>query len=980
MFENATISSTLKNYKSYLRENLASNKFEKDKLIQFYEFLGSNSKITDYYSTLDLVNELKMIEEQSLRSNKLDKNDLAFVYKSLLQRVSTYAERLDKNDQKTQEHRKVLGYLYAAILSKSSFLNINESSLVIDVSGYLDLVSEDIRTLKDLQKRDSKIKIIQKYKTEFKERIDKKIEEGNDLIKKEIMPALDKISDEIDQKFDSLIKEVLELERRAEEDKAKLIEKKHQLESQLVIHMVSNIFKSIGLGLSFLGPWGAVAGAVVDAGASVGESIALGDQKDMPPLNLKPEDLKNLNDILGQIKSLKIDELNGMLNEISKDLEDFRNEHKSKKLKDLEESVSSIRERLKTASGKEIKGLQEELKQVVLKKEKELRDRAASAKKLDTIALEKVAGMLKKVNSIAALGIDTYNQYKDDKIKLSVINNAIQQTENTILKLRQYEDEIHDTIRPMLHDMEGDLKKMIDSLKDKSQVALDVQRWKTTSTLRDLKLTLHQLTKGFNVQENLERCIEKEEETINTIITIYNRIENFHDQQNLANYLANICSPSANLINVTDLSLANAIEELEIAIRSNIMIKQYTSTVDALKQWVFPFAQVYLKKLKLPNQFKLENSLENQVNEIKTEMEKIKRKVELYKTSVQKSDEYIYNGEFSSKYKSTKPFYVWPNAEHNEMISELLSGEQVLTKADIQGSPNDKLAIKFNLLEINFKAMNKTMQDEINEKLKLFLISATHLGNSFYKTSKDEFFSITSPSVTIEYSLEKKEDGTPVEQNNVYKKMKAGDLMLSPYAMWKLRLINTQSAASFDDLKKYKDEIDLELVGYGGYLARGLDISTLEVDDYYKRDDTVLANENNKEPANEVSFIDSLWNFASMLFGGIFKRSDDVIEPRVSLGRIESLASYSRSDSFGSISHSRIASSSSGNLSVANSSVDTNGNLLLGQIVVGKVYGANKHLSGYSYVSPDLKRRMKLEELTRKVLPALRLKTSSSEE
>lgn len=194
--------------------------------------------------------------------------------------------------------------------------------------------------------------------------------------------------------------------------------------------------------------------------------------------------------------------------------------------------------------------------------------------------------------------------------------------------------------------------------------------------------------------------------------------------------------------------------------------------------------------------------------------------------------------------------------------------------------------------------------------------------------------------------------------------------MLSPYAMWKFQLISTQNAAAFDQLKKFKDDIDLELVGRGGYLANKVDISSLDVNDYYKRDDTVIDNE---DSANEASFIDRIQSMASTFLSLIFLRSVNVSALQNDSERIESWVGqtvgynpHDRSKQFG---YSRITNSNSNDLSVANNSVDTIGNLLLGQIVVGKIYGPNKHLTGQSYVSPDLQRRMKVDELTNQILP-----------
>lgn len=332
---------------------------------------------------------------------------------------------------------------------------------------------------------------------------------------------------------------------------------------------------------------GAFAGSVINGAVGIGEGIALGDQSGLPPLNLKDEDVKNLNGILERFKTKKIDELKKLIEVLLKDLEDYRKENNnSNELKDLEEKVLVVQEKLKNATGSELNNLLKEVKQILVDKENELKNKKILVAAEKGIALKKVGEMLGKFRTIANLGYDVYNKYKNDKGQLAVINNAIQQNESIIARLREYENEIYETIIPMLHEMQGDLKKVSESLKNKSQVALDVTKWKTQMVLRDMKLEMHQLTQGFKVEENISRCIEKQEETMNTLVNIYDRIETYQDQQTLGNYLANICSASAKKIKISNPDLANSVNELEIAIRSNIVLKQYASSINALKQWV----------------------------------------------------------------------------------------------------------------------------------------------------------------------------------------------------------------------------------------------------------------------------------------------------------------------------------------------------------------------------------------------------------
>lgn len=250
---NETITAFLRDYKIYLRENL-DNRFKRNKLSQFYEFLESNSNIGNRYTILSMVKELKALEEEYLKLNKLDKDNLIFLYRSFLQRVNLFAKNLNKDDKDLMENKKVLGYLYTATLSKIYNLQTNlDSSLIINVSDYLDLVNDDMMKLKDLKDEESKITIIKKYKDDFKEKIDKKIEEARELINKEVLPELKKINDEMDKKLDGLVKEVIELEKKAEEDHDNLVKKKHELEKQMKLHIGFGILKFIGGALGFLG-------------------------------------------------------------------------------------------------------------------------------------------------------------------------------------------------------------------------------------------------------------------------------------------------------------------------------------------------------------------------------------------------------------------------------------------------------------------------------------------------------------------------------------------------------------------------------------------------------------------------------------------------------------------------------------------------------------------------------------------------------
>ncbi|KAF8789764.1 hypothetical protein HNY73_007677 [Argiope bruennichi] len=632
-----------------------------------------------------------------------------------------------------------------------------------------------------------------------------------------ITPEMETISKAMDSKIDLLIDETIELQRKVEKDKEALIKKKQELERAMALRGLFSCLSIFGQVLSFFGPVGAVVGTVIGATSSVAESLVLDNQQQ--DLQIAPDIVPNLKILGNQIKSIrekKVNYLSKLLEEITQEIG-----KNPKKLGDMSEKIADLKIRLNKVKEnkydfKEVKTLESELKQEIKNKEGQLKIEGVVPDDKTKGALKVVERMTQAVQ-LGSLLVDIYNKHKNDQEKVDTITDAIQKTDEKIKKLKEYEEQIYEVISPTLHSMENNLQDVASKLEAKSQASLEVTKWKVQSALRDMKLQMQQLTEGFQVKDSLARCIEKLEEVMTTLINVYDRIQNYQDQQNLANYIADISSASASSINISNPNLVKAVNHLEMVIRSNVVLTQYRAAVNAFKQWVFPFASYYLEQSMLPSQLQLENDFENLVDGAVKQIDSIKSKLDLYKTSVKKTDKYINTGEFSSRYMSTEPFYVWRNQEYRDTISKLLSGQEVVLRADVKNSAPDKEAIKFSVVELYFKTNNETMQSGINNVIKGFDIMVTHLGNSYYRYA-DKIYVITCDSQTILYSCEKNTAGEPVRKNMVFDKIKEGDLMLSPYTLWEIKMINSTRKVTFRDLDIYKDYVDIELSGYGSYV------------------------------------------------------------------------------------------------------------------------------------------------------------------
>ncbi|XP_018011522.1 uncharacterized protein LOC108668780 [Hyalella azteca] len=817
----------INDYKNYARENLQVDRgglIRKNDLIQFFSELDISSDVKRLYDTSGFLRELRGLERQF---HLLQEKDLIFFYESLLDRINAYANDFTTKEI-LKEHNKTLAYVYTAVLSKLYDLKSDsDATLIIDIKGYFDIVKTNMNALAKLQEKYNKVSILNDFRDQYKVDIDKKMEEFKRFIVEEITPAIDQMHEQIDDKVDLLLSEIKELQKEADNKRVELLKKKKDLEHALVLSDLFGNLKSVWQVADMLGTVGEALKGLIGALTSVSDAFVSGNQTaQQHPPSLPLRVTADLRLLEAQVKSTKDKQLtknNQILDYIGHEITS------NALLNDIRESLHKIKRGqfpIRDANGapnlKQFSGeLMVKIKKLLLTKENELRTNTTIDEENAAQALGAIA-KVRQLIQISEVSTDTYVKNKDDQAKLDALSNAIQQAEEEHKRLKQYENRIESTLAPTLENMDEYFNEIDSKLVTKSQVALDVNKWQVQSVLRDIKLSVHQLTKEFQVGEDLKRCIEKLEESMTTLIQIYDRIHEYQDQQNLANYIAAVAAYHG----PDDVDQV----ELEIVIRSNLILKQYKTAVNAFKQWVFPFAGLYLERFVFPSHLEFNyGNIEDLATKAIEQIEYIKARI----------DEYMTIRIFYSHHDSSHSFFVWRNEDHKMEISKLLSGEAIVVKADIKGSAPDKDAIKFNLLEINLKVTNATRQLELNDKLRSFKVSATHFGNSYYRYD-DKLYVIGSLSQNIEYSFEKDVNGVPIHRNQVYNKIKAGDSMLSPYAMWKIQLVQLNHAIPFNQLVMYRDEADLELVGSGWYVTNSAGMPNLNVEKYYRADDALF--------------------------------------------------------------------------------------------------------------------------------------------
>ncbi|CAG8608271.1 6021_t:CDS:1, partial [Dentiscutata heterogama] len=586
-----------------------------------------------------------------------------------------------------------------------------------------------------------------------------------------------------------------------------LEKKQKDLKNKLILKKLLGILKLAGQVLSFTGgPIGMVGNGIKEGANMIAPAFSENNSES------KYEIPSGVKDSLNRIeKILKDDQIKIAKQQFQK-LSDECKKHPQK--------FSDIIGEINKVAGNQdyvkiVKVIQDKLEQ----KQKELEENLKKPKRNDfatndqettTRNNQETLEILQNLNNeikLVETAFEVYNEYQKDKEKLDKINDSIKQAEEEIKKLQSYEENIHSKIMLMVENMQNDIINIGDRMDKKSHVFLDLTRWQVQASLKDMKFTFQQIVEGFpEIKDYLVYYMEKLDEGMTTIINLYDRIQDYYDQAKLTNYIANISSPM--ITEIEDKKLKEAIEDLEQKLKFNIILGHYKKAISAFRQWVFPFAYMYSNvfSLQLDNSKEAIDSIVEQISHLKTD-------IKSYNATINQKDGILVDGKFGVS--NTSPFFVWENKKYSQEISELLNGEEVIIKAYVKESDRNKSAIKFNKIEIRFKSIDKAMQNEIDSELKNFDVTMIHLGNSYYRYG-DKFYVIRSDqAIEVYYSFKKDKEG-PVRKNTIYKKINMGDIMLSPYTMWKIKL--KSNSVDFSKLKAYKDNVDLELIGHGTYV------------------------------------------------------------------------------------------------------------------------------------------------------------------
>ncbi|XP_037051307.1 uncharacterized protein LOC119085138 isoform X2 [Bradysia coprophila] len=808
----------------------------------FFVCMKETSDLNQLYDTSALLYEMNTLE--SLFYGIHNRINMAPYYQALLNRVRKYADE-HKNETKRVE-KLALGTIYSSCLSKLCSLQLEYKA------------QRRVNEIKEMDRRVA----IKDFQKSYNQAITLKVNEANELIASKVNPGIDKSMRGMDDALETLVNETLKKLEEVEATVEELKALRAQMEMNVFIHGFLNLLNLGGIIASFCGPIGAAVGTVVTAGTTIVDSLVV--DPDMPAGSaiLLPEGLETsingLGNLVVSIRDRKIEELDAQLTSTEKEIA-VNSATEKENLKDLDVKVQELQKKLDVekvnsaledneqniaAQTERIDAIQIDLKDTIDKKETKLEEEIAAGKTDKKNVLDIVKKIKNGVKLVSA-SFETFDKFKDDQKKLDAISEALREADEAIMALHDYERIIYTTLFPMVRNMRDDMHEVMNSLSGKSQVALDVTKWEVQSTLNGIKTTLEMAMEGFDAQSELTSCFDQLSEALSLLIHIYDRLENYHDQQALGDYIANIGAAGDYEDLLRGTSYEQGVRQLDMTIQSNLVLLEYENSMNAFKQWVFPFARSYLEASTLPESLKPvqdEDSLREMVVVASKQLKQIKDHITQYWATIPANEKFFFTAKFYSNEKLGGPFYIWTKEHHKKEIEALFKGDEITLLADVRKSEpfvTSRRAIKFALIYLRFllDSSDEARKAKFEDVLEYFVVNMVYTGVNYYEF-QDQIYVINGVPITLSYGIKRDSKGEPEIISTSRDKLLNGDLLLSPFGLWTVKLTADRKEA-FQLIKEFVGDVSLELAGKGKYIYDPKDeLAALDLrpQDYYQVD------------------------------------------------------------------------------------------------------------------------------------------------
>lgn len=840
ILEQYEILTIINEYKSWLRR---TSVYIKNDFVPFYKHIDENSYVRNLYNTSELLSEVDSIDEEfyELKSTV----DFLPFYESLLGRIYSYVEKC-RNDTKRVEDRTILSLLYTEILGK--IYNANEHSgtyLVIEIPRYLESVKENLQKVRNLIDKNStynviaeKLNELSEYKENYERQVSKLITKSRQYVDGKLTMETETIMKNEIEKMSKLVGDIIRFKERPLNNEQELLRWGKHLQDSMIIRSNLYFIRLINKLFSLLSDFAEIISSVV-VGADVPAVLRIG-KISTAKTQFSPETSKTL---YNRIEAIKTEEVT----EISELLQIVLNKTRAHQdiLFDVTEEVLLVYKKLQNKHRfLTVNALRSDLLKVVTIKIDELVSIIHPTGNIGVKAYPHIVNArsafteftrISKLTTLSRGFVEVYNEYKHNDTQLDTIIEYIDKVYSILHFEKKHEDTIYVFVYQLLQRIEDIILSAFENSEKVSILAFEISKWNIPLMLNRIKKMSKQLPDSYQAKGYPVHIIEYLGGASSAFTGVFERIQNYLKQKQLESHLADTTYAISKGIKFSDKVFEKHYERIKKGLGSNLVLQHYKKAADTFKQFVFPVADFYFKDIILPSHFNIYDDIADIVSMAIAQIDLMLNKVEDYKKSVLDGDGIVGRKDFGSrKFRSENPFFVWKNEQYNDIIANLMSGNEVTVIAEINSCDLKDDAIKFNRIDFYFTSHNETIQESVNSVMEYFEITVSHLGNSHYRYG-DDIYLITSDPLTIVYLYENDENGRALHSGGAYEYLENVDITLSPFASWKIKLDLQYEDSSFDDLMVFKDHVDLEMGGNGFYISKEKENTLdLKVKKYYK--------------------------------------------------------------------------------------------------------------------------------------------------
>lgn len=793
-------------FKMFLLENWIRGNY-----IEIYNILNSND-ISEKYDIYNLIDELYGIESLYFKVT----HDVVRFYDSLLKHILHFSN--NHSTKLTKDIKRALSYLYTTTLSKLCVLkHSNDNEIVYtNLPKQLDLLQKELQEMEKIDDQQA----INNYRDTYQKLLDTKIDQTKNIVNTVIVPEINKEFKALHSDTVTLVDTIIKLEGDAKRNEEKIRKEKKEFQNKLIMHRFASVLKFVGAGLNVLGPIGESVGTIVGTTASVVDSLS----DDPTPKEIFEQVKKFSKTFIEQIQSIREKYLGQKkaaeetVEDQIKNVDSLIEEHNAdeEKLKGLKDKLVETKNDLKKESDDSLDAnSNKNIKQALSSVKDYLKETWKSA------TVEKVKKFLEKgstiVNVLRNARSELFEEIKNDEEKLEKYDERINTAHAEYELLNKFEDNVYTVILPQIKELQNTITSMENQIKVQSHVQLDMSKWKVKEVLEDVKELIKKMTSLDQLQgsyESFEDCLNKIENGMNIMIDVYDRIDSYRDNADLAAYIANVGSSNPKFG-----KLDKNMTDLKAILQSNLVLKHYRIAVDSFTQHYFPFASIILDQNTLPKSL--------QMKDTKSLIMKAVDIVGKLSTQIVESKiSFGYYDQFISTVEDMK-FYEWPNDKSKNKITNLLSGQNISLNANVNKSSVSHHAVAFKDLQLKFVLKDSKLQQEFDKVLNDFSISMEIIDNCYYRCDTKIYYRSVGEIVTLKYHFERDVQGKPKGTNSIYDQISENDPFLSPYTTWNVQL-HAVKTSDFSTLQKFVNEsIDLRLMGTGKFIDSELDLAQI---------------------------------------------------------------------------------------------------------------------------------------------------------